>query len=398
MTGSDATGRGRAAWITGAGIVSALGAGRDAHLAALADPARIAAGRDSTTFAPWHAHPFASVDLDRFMPRRADQRAMGVYMQHGVHAAGLALEEAGVRGDPALLARTHLLAAASGGERDLALDEAVLGESLAADDPSTLIARRLTDGLRPTAFLAQLPNMFAGNISIVLDVAGSSRTFMGEEAAGVDALRMAWRRVEAGQGDLFLVAAAVNSARWDALLTYRSGGRLLEGPWRDLWDRPDAGVTGGSLAAALVIEAADHAATRGARPLARLDRVAQGWSDRSPGAAARSAGAAWPEEPVPLVMSAASGAGPATGEERAFLAALPDRPAVRGLAAAWGHGAEAAFPAAVALAAWSVATGFVPPPLADDGIEAPFAGSPARVAVTGWGARRGEGMALVSAP
>ena len=47
--------------------------------------------------------------------------------------------------------------------------------------------------LRPTLFLAQLSNLLAGNISIVHGVTGSSRTFMGEEAAGVDAVRIAWR-------------------------------------------------------------------------------------------------------------------------------------------------------------------------------------------------------------
>jgi len=44
-------------------------------------------------------------------------------------------------------------------------------------------------GLRPTLFLAQLSNLLAGNISIVHGVTGSSRTFMGEEVAGVDAVR-----------------------------------------------------------------------------------------------------------------------------------------------------------------------------------------------------------------
>ena len=47
--------------------------------------------------------------------------------------------------------------------------------------------------LRPTLFLAQLSNLLAGNISIVHGVTGSSRTFMGEESAGVDAVRIAAR-------------------------------------------------------------------------------------------------------------------------------------------------------------------------------------------------------------
>ncbi len=52
--------------------------------------------------------------------------------------------------------------------------------------------------LRPTLFLAQLSNLLAGNISIVHGVTGSSRTFMGEESAGVDAVRIALARIAAG--------------------------------------------------------------------------------------------------------------------------------------------------------------------------------------------------------
>ena len=54
--------------------------------------------------------------------------------------------------------------------------------------------------LRPTLFLAQLSNLLAGNISIVHGVTGASRTFMGEEAAGVDALRIARARIAVGPG------------------------------------------------------------------------------------------------------------------------------------------------------------------------------------------------------
>src|SRR5690606_40064028 len=46
---------------------------------------------------------------------------------------------------------------------------------------------RLMSDLRPTLFLAQLSNLLAGNIAIVHGVTGCSRTFMGEEASGVDA-------------------------------------------------------------------------------------------------------------------------------------------------------------------------------------------------------------------
>jgi 3-oxoacyl-[acyl-carrier-protein] synthase II len=55
------------------------------------------------------------------------------------------------------------------------------------EKPDAFLNERLMSDLRPTLFLAQLSNLLAGNISIVHGVTGSSRTFMGEEQAGVDA-------------------------------------------------------------------------------------------------------------------------------------------------------------------------------------------------------------------
>ncbi|BBK35639.1 beta-ketoacyl-ACP synthase II [Allostella sp. ATCC 35155] len=385
---------GREVWITGAGLVTALGEGRAAHRAALADPAALAAARDEAAFAPFAIHPIRALDLDRYMPRRGDQRATGPWMHYGIHAAGMALEAAGVLGDAALLARTHVLAAAAGGERDTALDEKILAEAAGAPTPAALTVTRLAEGLRPTAFLAQLSNMFAGNLSIVLGPAASSRTLMGEESAGVEAVRMAGRRAGAGQGDLFLVAASYNAARLDMLLLHRLGGRLLEGAWTDLWSRPPAGMCLGSMGAALVVEAADHARARGARPLARLVRVAHAWSDRTAGAAAAAAERDWadlPRDSSTLILSAASGAGPATADERDFLAG---RGVVRGTAAAIGHGVEAAFAANLVLGAWCAEDGAFPA-LSSHPVEAMPAAAPERVAVSGWGVRRGEGLAVL---
>jgi len=398
---------GRAAWITGAGLVTALGEGRAAHRQALADPAAIAAARDSDGHAPFHTHPIRALDLDRFVPRRGDQRAMGPWMQYGVHAAALALEDAGMLGDAALLARTHLVTAAAGGERDLALDEAILAGWDAAPDPAAALNRQLADGLRPTAFLAQLPNMFAGNVSIVLGVAGSSRTFMGEEPAGAEAVRVAWRRIAAGQGDLFLVGAAYHADRAEMLLLHQMGGCLLQGPWRGLWDRPQGGVCLGSMAAFLVVEAADHARARGARPLARLAAVDSGYSDRKPGAAETVAAAQWQRlRPVlpagaVAVLSGSTGIGSLAAAEASALAgaSTPDRPlVVRGTGAAIGHGVEAAFLANLVLATWAVQEGALFPPLGPEPVEAAAgAGAIRHAAATGWGMRRGEALALVEA-
>ena len=72
--------------------------------------------------------------------------------------------------------------------------------------------------LRPTLFLAQLSKLLAGNISLVHGVIGSSRTFMGEESAGVDAVRVALARIAAGQSDMPSLAARINGERPDVLM------------------------------------------------------------------------------------------------------------------------------------------------------------------------------------
>ncbi|MBX6320458.1 MAG: beta-ketoacyl-ACP synthase [Rhodospirillaceae bacterium] len=394
----------REIWVTGCGLVSALGEGEEQHWQGLNDPGRSAAVVDRQSFAPFIVYPMAPLDLDRHIPRKGDQRAMGPLMHYGVYAAGMALAAAGLAGDPALLGATHLVAAAGGGERDMELDEQIL--TALQDEPQAAVRlnQRLTDGLRPTLFLAQLPNLFAGNISIVHGVSGSSRTFMGEEQAGVDAVRIAAERIAAGQGDLFLVGSAFNASRPDQLLTYQSAGLLMTGPLIGLWRRPKAGMCPGSVGAFLVLEARGHAEARGAAPLARLVRVLADRCRREPGMAATNAAAQWrslgvSEGPL-VVISGASGAGPATAEERDLLADLVRRRpgiAVRGTAMAIGHAVEAAFPANLILAISCLRRRAVFAPLSpEEGLEAPSPDAPVRQAVvTGWGHHRGEGMALL---
>jgi len=396
----------REAWITGYGLISSLGADPETQWRSLADPAARAAGVDSESLAPFHQHRMVELDLDRWIPRKPDQRSMGPLMRYGCIAAGLALESADILGDKDLLRQTHLIAAAGGGERDVQADEQILGALDTGEDPERLLAERLSSELRPTLFLAQLPNLFAGNISIVHGVDGSSRTFMGEEAAGVDAVRIALERLGGSQADMFLVGSAYNAAGKDSLLLYQPGGVLLEGPFLPLWQRPEAGMVRGSAGAFLVVEERGHAEARGAKPLARLVTVMSDRSRRTGQGATRTARRQWAAlkpllrgRPVP-VLSAASG-GPATQEERALLEELQREgmvSAVRGVAGAVGHSMEAAFPLALALATLCLQKRALMPPLAPgDPLEAKMTETPTQIAVSCWGHHRGEALALVEA-
>jgi 3-oxoacyl-[acyl-carrier-protein] synthase II len=392
----------REVWITGCGLISTLGEGRAAHWASLADASSWQGRADSAQFAPHTVYPMAPLDLDRFIPRKGDQRAMGPLMHYGCYAAGMALAEAGIAGNAALLARTHMIVAAPGGERDVTVDEQILAAHADKPNAGGWLNEMLATGLRPTLFLAQLPNLFAGNISIVHGVSGSSRTFMGEESAGLDAVRIAWERIAANQGDLFLVGAAFNAERADTLLLFGPYGLLRETPVPDLWHRPDDGMALGSAGAFLVMESRSHAEGRGARGLARLGAVQAGYSDRKPGNAAGSAAQQW-EKIAPrlggkasAVLSGACGAGRITAEEHNFLAGRSDAAQVRGTAAAMGHTMEASFLANLGLAITCLEQGRLFPALSpNEPIETRGSDGADRLMITSWGHYRGEGLALI---
>ena len=388
----------REAWITGIGIVSCLGEGADAHWQGLAER-RIKV--DAETFAPYLVHPLAPLDLDKQIPKKGDQRQMEPWQRIGTYAAGLALADAGVKGNAELLAHMDMIVAAGGGERDVAVDAAILTNKPKAANPEAFLNERLMSDLRPTLFLAQLSNLLAGNISIVHGVTGSSRTFMGEEAAGVDAVRIALARITAGQSELALVGGSHNGEREDLLLLYDAGGHMLRGDFRPVWERAK-GMVLGSLGAFLVLEARGHAEARNAKPLARLSGVLSERSDRSAGAIPAVLTRMWQRlvpPPVPAgiaVISGATGAQPASGEERAWLKTLPDVP-VRATSSILGHGFEPQFAMNIALAALALGREKLFPAVDSSGVEREYEGPLERVAVTAVGHWRGEGMALIEA-
>ncbi len=391
----------REAWITGIGIVSCLGEGLDAHWQGFADNTRVI---DAESFAPFVVHPLAPIDFDKQIPKKGDQRQMEPWQRIGTYAAGLALDSAGCKGNKELLGRMDMIVAAGGGERDEAVDAAILTALPKAEKPDRFLNDRLMSDLRPTLFLAQLSNLLAGNVSIVHGVTGSSRTFMGEELAGIDALQITLARIASGQSDISLVGGSYNGERSDVVMLYEFGGYCLKGDFRPVWERgPDGGFAVGSLGAFLVVESKAHAQARNATPIARLSAVASGYSNRSqPGAVANELARMWPRVAGTLapgsaaVISGASGAKPATAEEQQFLGQHAELP-VRATGTLIGHGIEPQMVMNVALAAMAVNRGKLFPPCGGANFERPMDGPLRQAVVTGVGHWRGEGVALVEA-
>jgi 3-oxoacyl-[acyl-carrier-protein] synthase II len=370
--------------ITGIGIVSCTGEGVDTHMTALKGGA--APRLDATTFAPYPVHPVVPLDYDRQIPKKSDQRQMEPWQRLGCYAAGLALDAAGAKEDAALKSRMHLIVASGGGERDYAVDSQILSNVRQAANPGVFLNERLMGDLRPTLFLAQLSNLLAGNISIVHGVTGASRTFMGEEASGVDAIRIAHARIASGQNDIFLVGGSYNAERADVLLIYEMGGFLWKDAFTSVWERPaqGGGFILGSGAAFLVMETREHAEKRSATAIAKVAGVAAERTRRTPGDVAVSLKRLWGEVGATaesVVVSGATGVRGITEEEQTALLELVPGQQARATGNVIGHAMEAQAPAGVALAAALIG-----------------AGEAGEAVVTSVGHKRGEGLVrLVSA-
>ncbi len=387
--------------ITGIGLVSSLGEGLDAHWNGLTAAKPVV---DETSFAPHVVHPIAPVNFDLQIPKKGDQRQMEPWQRIGCYAAGLALDDAGIKGKQEILDRVDMLVAAGGGERDTQVDGKILTDLKNAENPGKLLNERLMSDLRPTLSLAQLANLLAGNISIVFNVVGSSRTFMGEELAGVDALRIAAARIAAGQSEIGFVGGAYNAQRHDVLLQLAFGREALHAPYVPVWARGNerAGMALGSLGAFLVIESRAHAESRGARVYAKLSHIAsercRRHTDPLEAAIRRMLEGIKPRlrSGEAAVISSAAGAKPATAAENNALGALGEIP-VRATGSVLGHGVEAQFPLNVGLAALAVSRGSLWPALDPTGFELPYSGTLRQAVVTGISPWRGEGIALVEA-
>jgi 3-oxoacyl-[acyl-carrier-protein] synthase II len=292
-----------------------------------------------------------------------------------------------------------MIVAAGGGERDIAVDTAIMAGVRKTNQPGAFLNERLMSDLRPTLFLAQLPNLLAGNISLVHGIVGSSRTFMGEESAGVDAVRVAQARIAAGQSELTLVGGAYHGTRWDVLLAFELGGVLLKNGFAPVWDRgPQGGIAFATMGAFLVLESEAHARARGARPRARISQVFSDRNARRAGEAEASLRRQWDSIAPQVdrahagVISGAAGLQPATAAELAVLKTL-GLP-VRNTGTYIGHGVDTQFMANLGIGCAAIEHGklFAPTGSGD------FGDSPAglrQVVVTSVGNWRGEGLALL---
>jgi 3-oxoacyl-[acyl-carrier-protein] synthase II len=184
---------------------------------------------------------------------------------------------------------------------------------------------------------------------------------MGEEASGVDAIRVAHARIASGQNDIFLVGGAYNAERPDVLLIYEMGGFLWKQSYRPVFERAEAGggMILGSGACFMVLEAREHAKARGVEPLAAIAGVASDRRRREPGSvtAALKGFAADLKAKPDVVISGATGVARITDEECEAAAAIAGNAALYATGDLIGHTMEGQTPIGVGLAAALIARG-----------------------------------------
>lgn len=381
--------------ITGIGLISSLGEGTDVHWQVLETNAE--PRLDKERFAPYCVHQIGDVDWNLQIPKRSDQRQMETWQRLGTYAAGLALDDAGMKDNIALTSTMDMIVAAGGGERDVSVDTQILAKGREAGiDREVMLNEMLSTELRPTLFLAQLSNLLAGNISIVHKVTGSSRTFMGEEGSGLSAVETAVARIRAGQSTHALVGASYNGEHYDMLLGHELGQYLETDGWAPVWSREatkGGGLITGSGGVFLVLENAEQALKRGSYVYGEIETLITDQSDRSKQPLDKTLKQMISDiaKDTKFAVSGASGVhGVTAAEKQALESAGLD---YRAFSTLFGHMREAQFIFAVALAALAVEKGQAFAPLQ--------AGEPANVGVidsalaTTAGIFRAEGAARI---
>lgn len=389
--------------ITGIGIVTCQGVGTEPHIALLKAATAPELKIETERFAPYPVHPMPEIDWSQQIAKRGDQRQMENWQRLGVFAAGLALDDAGLKDDAEACGTMDMIVAAGGGERDINVDSLIVDEGLKRNDREQLLNEKLTTELRPTLFLAQLSNLMAGNISIVHKVTGSSRTFMGEEAAGISAIETAFARIRAGQSTHTLVGGGFVAERPDVILLYEALGAHATGGWTPLWSRDEnagGGIISGSVGAFLVLESRAHAEGRGARIYATITEIGGDRGRRDDGRLERrldalvdgveaGAGSA-------IVFSGASGMHALADREKSWIDARFAGVPVRAYGGVTGHALESQFPLGLALAGLALANEAKVPAF-DPSSEGAMDGVADTAIVTTIGHARGEGIAILKA-
>jgi 3-oxoacyl-[acyl-carrier-protein] synthase II len=326
---------------------------------------------------------------------------MEAWQRIGTYSAGLALEDAGIKGDEALCASMDMIVAAGGGERDVDVDTMILarrrrrgryrrGDQRGADDG---VAPHPVPGTVVEPARRQHLHRSQGD-RLVAHLHGRGR-------------RRHFRPADGGRTHPFrpehacAVGGAYNAEHPDMLLGYELGHHLHRDAWAPVWDRAGkegGGMVTGSGGAFLVLESRKHAESRGVKIYATVGPIAADQGDNSPPKTIhrleRLAGKTGFDD-ADMIVSSASGSHARTDIERSFLTEKASQTPVRAISTATGDLRDAQFPLAVAVAAISLQRGKAIPPFGS-AFEAEAGSAPETIGVISVGYTAAEGIAMLS--
>lgn len=284
--------------ITGLGPVSALGLGPESFWTSLCEarPGVAPIGSfDASGFRVQIAGEVRDANIRDFVPKsyRKATKVMARDTELAVIAAKVAADDAGLktRGSEEEASGFEINAARTGcqiGAGLIAADTEELARAVvsAEDDQGRFSMTKwgtVNDGesgmnnLPPLWLLKYLPNMLACHVTIIHGLEGPSNTIMGAEASAILSIGESARVIERGSADMCFTGGAESRLNHLGLIRWDYAGRVAHAtPDTDPATicrpyQPDSvGGLIGEAGGMLVIESAEHATGRGARPYASI--------------------------------------------------------------------------------------------------------------------------------
>jgi len=375
MTASDDSGR-RRIWITGVGVITAVGIGRDAFwdgVRAGRSPVRAISRFDASAFRSRVAAEVNEFDPLDHMDAQAARR-LDRFSQFGLAAGREAMRDAGLRPGSAGHSRPEQIG--------IYLGSALGGIAFAEEQHERYLARGIRS-VAPTLALAVFGGAAPANIGIDLDVRGPILSTANSCASGAVALGEAMGAIRAGEIDAAIAGGVecplspLAFGAFDIIRALSAGANESPQVACRPFDAARDGFVMGEGAALLVLEAAEVAAARGATPYAELLGYAatsdahhmvqprpDGLEAGRAASLALADGRVGPDEIDYVNAHASSTPIGDVAEARAIGRALGDRAAqvpVSGTKALYGHPLGASGAIEAVLCAMTIRCGWAPP-------------------------------------
>jgi len=265
--------------VTGVGVVSPIGIGRDEFWSALR---RAKSGIKRIRSFDCSALPVQiAAEVDGFIPKdyvahRKSLKLMCRDSQFGVAAAKLACEDAGIAPDVVDPDRFGVVLGAARICNAMRDSENTYRECIV--DGRFDFSRWAVEGMDatfPLNFLKMLPNMIASHVSIARDARGPNNTIHEAEVSSLVAVSEAARIIQRGSADVMIAGGASSEMNpFDCIRRCAMGilSRKQKDPAAAMrpFDADRDGQVWGEGAAVFILESRQHAEARGAAVLARL--------------------------------------------------------------------------------------------------------------------------------